>query len=1149
MSKVLTYHNLSLGEHWFNAAEYNKKQIEAMRDPEGGNTDTPPTSVPSPFAQLDLVRAAFKNITKDGEIKGSRIDFKLVSDCLDVGELFFNKDTLGENIRIITWDKRRDLDKLLNSSNIKHRRLGEAIRLFLQQDAKAYNFNDFRQLYLLEYRYKVIGGTSPSTLFFSSSNDLSFVQVQMANNNRLFDKDYCHLYKRDDDYQMFLYTLQKTMPGFNAKFREFAEYLNLCLKVLEKENPELYDRINRIRAEDYYEEFDELDTGTANDKVYLLNFPLRKKKAFDGTVNSDFEIKPVKNVEGKLPLVLQKKHDGKSKAGRPMIYFTHPYRKETPVPYYSLQDNVEERQLPGLTGVKYPYLLISDFLEPYLIRLVYPINKDKYFDGNLSNAKEAKDYILPISRRFFDYFDIDYLLNGTVSDGKKVFEMEMRAGGAVRVTLRIPIKTDYIAYERLYTAPIIETEIPSPDLNRNKGVIIENQFGVTIFPFIKINSPRVKNHYRVMLLDRDILGMTRNYDYNLEFYQDENNQKVDVIAETIRSDKTATRQEATTKFYVLENEFDYIQVHHSVARGIIVPKFIEHSLGNRQFHFAVDFGTTNTHVEYKVGDRGVPKPFEITEADIQVGTLHDPNYAEKDYALHGTGASAILDAPIELFPDRLGEEYDYQFPQRTIIAERKNLDFSKTTYAMADFNIPFVYEKKTINKNSTRVSSNLKWSNYVMKPEEERRVRAFFEKLLFMIRAKVLLNQGNLDQTSMLWFYPSSMMEGRVNRLQKLWNALFKEYITTKEKPRTLSESIAPFYYYKQNNRVSASYKPVVSIDIGGGTSDVVIYQDNKPIVLTSFKFAANAIFGDGFSEYGNANNNGFVKKYERKIEHLLHSNSLYGLEKVLRDIRETQVSEDVVAFFFSLENNKEIQDRKIPISFSEMLEKDDEMRIVFVIFFVAIIYHIAHLMKGKDLDMPRYITFSGNGSRVLNILSGSNSTLERLAKLVFEKVYDAKYDSDGLNIIREEAKPKEATCKGGLMMDETFDFDYIENIKTTLLGSEIAVFIKNEIRYQDLDDEVLQSVANEYRNFINFFLSLNKDFNFNSKLEMAVNHFDMYKRELLQNLMQKINDGMELKRKEMTDKNKPIEETLFFYPLIASLNSLAYEVAKLQET
>ena len=44
----------------------------------------------------------------------------------------------------------------------------------------------------------------------------------------------------------------------------------------------------------------------------------------------------------------------------------------------------------------------------------------------------------------------------------------------------------------------------------------------------------------------------------------------------------------------------------------------------KKFKFAVDFGTTNTHIEYKV-DTGAACPFNITESDIQTATLFQPD--------------------------------------------------------------------------------------------------------------------------------------------------------------------------------------------------------------------------------------------------------------------------------------------------------------------------------------------------------------------------------------------------------------------------------------------------------------------------------------------------------------------------------------------
>ena len=80
---------------------------------------------------------------------------------------------------------------------------------------------------------------------------------------------------------------------------------------------------------------------------------------------------------------------------------------------------LEKRKLPDM-GVEYPYLTVSDFLEPYLVRLVYPINKDKFFDGNLvpEVGDDLKGYILPIKNLFFEYFKTEDLTNISINKPK-----------------------------------------------------------------------------------------------------------------------------------------------------------------------------------------------------------------------------------------------------------------------------------------------------------------------------------------------------------------------------------------------------------------------------------------------------------------------------------------------------------------------------------------------------------------------------------------------------------------------------------------------------------------------------------------------------------------------------------------------------------
>ena len=1130
MPKVLTYHNLTHGEHWFKADPYGKRQIDAISDPEGGNIENPPTSIPSPFARIDLVRTAFKNVLRDKQLLGNKVDRKLVAECLDVGEVFFNIEYLKDQVRIIPWDQQHDLNTLLASDNPQHRRLGEVLRLYLQQDAATYNFDKINRLYILQYNYKVIGGTSPATLFFSSPNDLSFVDIPMEK-NRLFSGNYLPLYERSSEYQKYLYSLLNFFrsagsddPDFRSCFREIADYLDANLEILRTRHSQLYEEINQLTITDFYDHYAELDTGRSGDLVELLSFPLRKKKIDIGSIaqSSDFTIQSTKYPGDTLPLVLQ------NQLNKPFHYINDTWDSHVAVPYW-VEAPLEERKLPGQV-ISYPYLTVSDFLEPYLIRLVYPINQEKFFDGNLGRTKEQKGFILPLKRAFFDYFDVADL-QGSVEGGKKFFEMEPRAAGGVRVTLRIPVKQEYITLERIYLPSINEGDVLPADEENNKGVIIESQFGVTVYPFVKTRGQTENAHYRVQLIDRDVSPYNKHHQYQLRFFQNQNNRETKVEARRQRSNKQR-EDRATSQYYVLEEEFDYVQVKNEVAEGIIIPKFPEYHGGNDTYTFAIDFGTTNTHIEYKVNDRD-PRPFDVTESDAQIATLHDPTFAEQSADFGGSGATLIRDLiPQEFLPRFIGKEYDYYFPQRTVLGESKNLNLEQATYTLADFNIPFAYGKRPINGN-VRISSDLKWSNYTKNFEDRRRVEAFFENLLLLIRNKVLLNGGSLAKTDIIWFYPSSMLPNRRSSLESTWTKLFHKYISRERDPQKLSESIAPFYFYKGKMGRSAADKPAVGIDIGGGTTDIVIFRNNQPTLLTSFRFAANALFGDGFN--GSAITNGFVKRYADLVD-----KTLTIVDPNTADyLREN--SREMISFLFELENSGRYA-KLLPVSFSSMLKEDEDFKILFIVFYGAVIYHLAQLMRATGIEMPRHILFSGRGSKVINIADGSTrlESLTVLTQKIFEKIFQKS--AAHIELVQYE-QPKEITCKGGLLSDTDVDID---TIKKVLLGTGQHTMIpEKSVTYPDIDDRMLARVLAEVEQFIDVLFQVHHEYNFSHHFGVNPTHLDDYRQWLKADLMEYLKSGHQMKLDELAgNQNVNVEETLFFYPLIGVLNRLAYKIA-----
>ncbi len=221
----------------------------------------------------------------------------------------------------------------------------------------------------------------------------------------------------------------------------------------------------------------------------------------------------------------------------------------------------------------------------------------------------------------------------------------------------------------------------------------------------------------------------------------------------------------------------------------------------------------------------------------------------------------------EFIPFRIGATTQYKFPQRTVISDNGTFNPHEPNFAPADFNIPFWYLKEDRRINST-ITSNLKWVDFKQDKKFERRTRAFLKQIMLMIRNKVLLNGGDLANTEIVWFYPSSMPVFRRKFLQKCWTEYYQRYFPDARKLYKMSESFAPFYYFYHKQMVRPHDRPAVNIDIGGGTTDIVVYQSENPILLTSFRFAANAIFGDGYGS--SVALNGFVNGFEGEVKEAL---------------------------------------------------------------------------------------------------------------------------------------------------------------------------------------------------------------------------------------------------------------------------------------
>ena len=251
MAKVFRIHKIGKDTYtdWCDSNAYGTDVISQIQDPDGAKASKEITSIPSPFARIDLVKTAFKEITYKKELDGNTIYHKMVSDSLDVAEIFFNYENLSGMVEIIEWQRSRDLDAI--KDNPSH--IGDTLKTYLVSDAKTYNFDKMDSLYILNYVgpgrkgiMDIIGATSPTTLFFSSANDLKRIsQYIHFGQDCPFDNNYNPLYNRDFEFVKYLFTLRKSYPEFSTDFPEFNEYLD---QTFEKLNDQQKNDISNIGA-------------------------------------------------------------------------------------------------------------------------------------------------------------------------------------------------------------------------------------------------------------------------------------------------------------------------------------------------------------------------------------------------------------------------------------------------------------------------------------------------------------------------------------------------------------------------------------------------------------------------------------------------------------------------------------------------------------------------------------------------------------------------------------------------------------------------------------------------------------------------------------------------------------------------------------
>lgn len=1151
-----------------------KHIVDTVANQEGAKIGT---SIPSPFARMYLFDTAFQLVARDPQPKIPTSYHTLVSHCLDLLELLFQSGSgLQTDLTFKVWKKAERLEVLGNPKNDKggkrhsHRILAKALELDLQGDLA-----DLQSILLIYYRGVLLGGTSPLSFVFTSPNAEDGLRADLYPkgwDGRPFFQpgEYIPLERRNTLFVSYLKVLYDTCKDhlsgigeyFYGQFSDAGRHLKLDGSL----TPDVLTRIpTQLPDAPYLQIWPEtagrpalfLQTMIPD---YLGNW-LEKKSDFIMLTTRDYYRNELRNGAPsgvKPPMALASKMHVRGLYIPPDKYWD----PETTLSSSFLvgQDLAEggllvSRELPGVDDVVYPFVTTDDFLENFLVRMPFPINGKRFFTGT---SGADCPFLLPVRKEYFNFFGPE--------DLRRQFRLIIREK-EVEAVLEIPIRggEKTVPFRKIY-------QLSDPDTVRKL-----DEVGLGFFPFFRFREMKKGQSYTVLLADG-----TTEQETSLHFYRFDGIIGQTPVAGMVKPEPRTTKfnHRPASYFYKVPEAFDCIELkapHQYVTyRGLILPEFIPIDERNsyRKFTVAVDFGTSNTYVAYRHDDQtDEPATLTVTDAqaenqdDAQVVLLNKPyggNDVATAYARYTTpssfGGFDQLESVIrrEFIPVLIGKDEGsyFSFPLRTAVYEREGIQ-DGGDYLFTKLNLGFnidLHQHTLLRGN--RYQTNLKWL-FENKPNEalnDLRIRTFLETILMLIRHKVIQNKGIPGKTSIVWLRPSSMGRKTFNRLDSLWKEamrnVFGEDLPVPSEP--ILESLAPYFYLRTKNKFLTE-ADAVNIDIGGGTTDVMVFASESDRYLnTSFRFAANDIWGAGLDENGASavrGINGFLQMYQEYRKNnpvdeneantrLIPVNVLADAGKNDGNIKS---AEDIISVLFKYDDF---------FQFSKALaNQNPDLLLVLYLHYAAVIYHLVQFLEENALPLPRFLSFTGRGSQYVRLLGTKSDLKDFTLRLL--RAYSPRQVPYGFDILTPE-NPKEVSAKGAVLYqtaEEATKAVFLRNRTTACWGNLPGIdtaYTYNTSLAGELDEAFHQSVLQNVGSFLEQTLS---DPEIRSFLkDFGIGNLEEYGRYLtgpkLENSKLKDCYGLALRPVKLAG-DQPLSETFFFLPLKHALYELAHYIAE----
>lgn len=391
--------------------------------------------------------------------------------------------------------------------------------------------------------------------------------------------------------------------------------------------------------------------------------------------------------------------------------------------------------------------------------------------------------------------------------------------------------------------------------------------------------------------------------------------------------------------------------------------------GDKAINVGIDFGSTSTNIFTSTNtENEIPQLLNLEEPRVQM--IFKPET---------TAISKIYDYFI---PSIKGETENMEAPILSSINK-----FGKDEELFLNKNIYFQYKENKENKNITHISG-FKWE------DQADNIKPFLSQVLLQILVN-LVKEG-INSVDLSYSYPDSFGDNRAGRMKVYWEALIDYYkqktdINIKLSKNLYSESKATSLYFSSVGAVD-SQKGVITIDIGGSTSDIGLIYNQKLEWYSSLKFAGRDLFLSRFR-----------KKNNKKILEGIYTNVNKQVKDRIDLLNDDLLENDfysIIDSIFKLSKNTDYSKIKQIHGFKDFIQP---IYLAWggILFYIGM--SITSLEK-VDSNEIGTLCIGGNGTKILDWMG--NKFEGKLVSDFLETFFNAglgSYPNDFYNIISKD--------------------------------------------------------------------------------------------------------------------------------------------------